>query len=131
MKSTVILCLSPFQCDSVCVGCVCVVITIVTTLVAAVVSAKSCTRNYFNLPSWCLSNNYAIQNDAMISLNVPNKYFVIDSRVNKRTSSYCHMADAGHGDGYGNGAALVALMVHKFHIKCPMNNSCATYTKSK
>lgn len=102
----------------VCV-CVCVVITIVTTLVAAVMSAKSCTRNYFNLPSLGLSNNYAIQNDAMISLNVPNKYFVIDSRVNKRTSSYCHMADAGHGDGYGNGAALVALMVHKLPYKVP------------
>lgn len=112
MKSTVILCLSPSQCDSVCVCawlCLC------------------CNNNcdnfscccHVNLPSWGLSNNYAIQNDAMISLNVPNKYFVIDSRVNKRTSSYCHMADAGHGDGYGNGAALVALMVHKLPYKVP------------
>lgn len=47
-------------CLCVCSGCVCVVITIVTTLVAAVMSAKSCTRNYFNLPSLGLSNNYAI-----------------------------------------------------------------------
>lgn len=33
-------------------ACVCVVITIVTTFGASVMSAKSCTRNYFNLPSW-------------------------------------------------------------------------------